>query len=166
MAPACGMLYDRRPPDPMRWPFGRDTNELLFRALFSTIFLGLGGEHLFHDELIQRMMPGWVLFPRLVSIASGLVLVTGGSMVFAGYRLRLAARILGTFLVVVTLAVHLPGVLGEPRAMDADDIWMWTVLQRSNLVKNLCLFGVCIQLGQHTPGRYSVEGWLRTRAER
>jgi len=36
----------------------------------------------------------------------------------------------------------------------------WTVFQRSNLVKNPCLFGVCIHLTQHEHGRYSVDSWL------
>lgn len=142
----------------MRWPLSRDANELLFRLLFSSIFLGLGAEHVFHDDLIQRLMPTWIPLPRLASIAAGLVLLTGGTMVLVGWRLRTAARILGTFVVIVTVVVHLPGIFGMPAGIDADDQWMWTILQRSNLVKNLCLLGVCIQLGQHTPGRYSVDG--------
>jgi hypothetical protein len=30
----------------------RDVNELIFRVLFSSIFLGLGGEHIVDDRLI------------------------------------------------------------------------------------------------------------------
>lgn len=142
----------------MRWPFSRDANELLFRLLFSSIFLGLGAEHVFHDDLIQRLMPAWVPFARLASFAAGVVLLTGGTMVLIGWRLRTAARILGTFVVVVTVLVHVPGIFRMPAGIDADDAWLWTILQRSNLVKNLCLLGVCIQLGQHAPGRYSVDG--------
>lgn len=145
----------------MRWPLSRDGNELLFRALFSTIFLGLGAEHVFHDDLIQRLMPEWVPAPRLASITAGLVLLTGGTMVLLGWRLRLAARILGAFVIVVTVVVHLPGLFGVPARVDPDDVWMWTILQRSNLVKNLCLLGVCVQLGQHAPGRYSLDGRKR-----
>ena len=36
---------------------------------------------------------------------------------------------------------------------------------RSNLVKNLCLLGVCVQLGQHVPGRYSLDGRKRPPVE-
>ena len=42
---------------------------------------------------------------------------------------------------------------------------MWPVLQRSNLAKNLCLLGVCVQLGWHKPGRYSLDAWLAARRE-
>jgi len=142
----------------LRWPLGYDSSELLFRALFSTIFLGLGAEHLVDDHLILQLMPEWVPWPHLCSLASGVVLLVGGTMVLLGWHLRRAAWILGSFLVVVTVLVHLPGVIFPPPARLGDDAWMWTVLQRSNLVKNVCLLGVCVQLGWHRPGRFSVDG--------
>ncbi|MCB9780885.1 MAG: DoxX family membrane protein, partial [Alphaproteobacteria bacterium] len=136
----------------MRWPFGYDVSELMFRVLFSSIFLGLGAEHLFSDQLIQQLMPTWMPAPRVVSICAGLVLLTGGVQVLLGLHLRRAAWLLGAFLVVVTAVVHVPGVLLPPPADFGEAEWMWTVLQRSNLVKNLCLLGVCVQLGWHRPG--------------
>lgn len=146
-----------QPESPFR---GRDVAELLFRLLFSSIFIGLGGEHIVDDTLIQHLMPPWMPWPRAVSLGAGLVLLTGGTMVALGVRLRLAALVLGTFLVAVTALVHVPPVLGL-QAMPPDTTeWAWTILQRSNLVKNLCLLGVCLQLWWHTPGRLSLAGWL------
>lgn len=151
----------------MRWPLNRDQSELLFRLLFSSIFLGLGGEHIVDDTLIMELMPHWVPAPRLVSLATGLLLLTGGTLVLLGWQLVRAAWILGTFLVIVTLTVHLPAVFLPGPTADPDTAWMWPVLQRSNLVKNLCLLGVCVQLGWHKPGRYSLDTWLaRRRRER
>ena len=147
----------------MRWPLSRDGNELIFRVLFSSIFLGLGGEHIVDDRLIQNLMPPLVPAPRLISVLAGLVLLTGGSMVLIGYRIRAAAWILGSFLVVVTLTVHLPSVFLPCPPMSPANEWMWTVLQRSNLVKNLCLLGVCFLLGDHSPGIYSLDQWLTRR---
>lgn len=144
-------------------PLSRDRNELIFRVLFSSIFLGLGGEHIVDDRLIQNLMPPALPAPRLLSVLAGLVLLTGGSMVLVGYRIRTAAWILGAFLVVVTLAVHLPAVFLPCPPMPAESEWMWTVLQRSNLVKNLCLLGVCFLLSDHTLGAYSVDRWLERR---
>ncbi len=141
----------------MRWPLSRDGNELVFRILFSSIFLGLGGEHLLDDRLIQNLMPAWIPTPRLLSVLAGLVLLTGGTMVLVGWRIRQAAWILGIFLVIVTLTVHLPAALLPPPPMPAEAEWMWVVLQRSNLVKNLCLLGVCFQLGYHQLGVYSLD---------
>ena len=46
-----------------------DRAELVFRLLFSSIFIVLGGEHMFSDGLIQELMPSWVPAPRFLSIA-------------------------------------------------------------------------------------------------
>ena len=45
-----------------------DMADVLFRGLFCLIFVGLGAEHLFSDDLIRRLMPTWVPFERAVSI--------------------------------------------------------------------------------------------------
>lgn len=131
-------------------------HELVFRVLFSSIFIGLGGEHIVSDKLIQNLMPTWVPAPRLFSILAGVLLLIGGTMVLLGWQLRAASWLLGSFLVVVTAIVHLPAVLFPPPEMPEEAEWMWIVLQRSNLVKNLCLLGVCFLLYNHTPGPYSL----------
>ncbi len=136
-----------------------DLRDLIFRGLFSTIFLGLGSEHLLDDRLIQHLMPAWVQHPMLASRLSGAVLLLGGLSILAGYRMQLGARLLGAFLLVVTLAVHLPGIFYVPASIPPDAGWIWVVLQRSNLVKNVCLFGVCVHLTTHAPGRYSLDAW-------
>ena len=140
-----------------------DVIDLVFRVLFCFIFLGLGGEHIVSDQLIQRLMPDWVPSKRLVSIGCGIWLVTWGSFLMVGWQLRRAAIALGLFVAVVTVFVHVPGVLESPSWITADCQWSWDVLQRSNLVKNLCLLGVCIHLLQHTAGRYSLQHYLDSR---
>ncbi|MGC4089005.1 MAG: DoxX family protein [Polyangiaceae bacterium] len=139
------------------------TRDLIFRCLFSSIFVALGAEHLFDDRLIQHLMPDWVGYPRLASGISGAILLGGGFSILAGYRVHLGARVLGAFLFVVTLAVHVPGCFSVPAGIPPDAHWIWIVLQRSNLVKNLCLFGVCVHLTTHAPGRFSVDAWLAKR---
>lgn len=140
-----------------------DTRDLIFRGLFSSIFLGLGSEHLLDDRLIQHFMPSWVGYPMLASRFSGFVLLIGGLSILAGYRMQLGARLLGAFLFVVTLTVHVPGLFQVPPGIPADTAWLWAVFQRSNLVKNLCLFGVCVHLTTLAPGRFSVDGWRARR---
>jgi uncharacterized membrane protein YphA (DoxX/SURF4 family) len=140
-----------------------DTRDLIFRGLFSSIFLGLGSEHLLDDRLIRHLMPGWIEYPTLVSRVSGTVLLLGGLSILTGYRMQLGARLLGAFLFVVTLTVHLPGCFKIPADIPADAAWIWTVLQRSNLVKNVCLFGVCVHLTTQAPGRFSIDAWLAQR---
>jgi hypothetical protein len=41
----------------MKTLVNHDVSELLFRLLFSSIFVVLGAEHLFNDDLIQKLMP-------------------------------------------------------------------------------------------------------------
>ena len=72
----------------------------------------------------------------------------------------------GLFLLVVTVTVHVPGCFIVPPDIPADAAWIWTVLQRSNLVKNVCLFGVCVHLTTQLPGRYSIDAWRVRRSQR
>lgn len=143
----------------------RDFSDIVFRLLFSLIFIGLGAEHIVRDELIQRLMPDWMPYPRLVSIFSGLSVMTGGLMIALGYRLKVAACILGTFIVVVTAIVHAPA-LGAAAPVSEEDRWVWDTLQRSNFVKNLCLLGVCVMLTHYRLGAWSLESWLLRRSSR
>lgn len=143
-----------------------DLREFVFRAFVSVIFVGLGLEHMFSDTLIQVLMPSWVPAQRLVSIVCGGVLLTGGLSLLLGYAVRQGAMLLGAFLVVVTISVHLPGLFQVPATIPADWAWLWVVFQRSNFVKNICLLGVCIHLVGHRPGRFSLEAWRAKHGER
>lgn len=142
---------------------GKDVCDVLFRILFSFIFLALGGEHILSNGLIQKLMPVWMPMPELVSIAVGVVLSVGGICIVLGWRLRFAALLLGTFVMVVTLVVHLPAIIMDPEFVTDSNKWLWDILQRSNLAKNLCLLGVCILLWHYQPGRWSVQEILRDR---
>jgi len=145
-------------------PISEDTSDLVFRALFSTIFIGLGLEHLFSDQLLQTLIPDWIGEKRLVSIAAGVVLLAGGGSILSGFHVHLGASVLGVFLVVVTALVHGPGVLGyTPETLPTETHWLWQAYQRSNFVKNICLLGVCVHLIRHQTGRYSLDRWLARR---
>lgn len=135
--------------------------DFLFRGLFCLIFVGLGGEHIFSDELIQKLMPYWIPYPRTVSLACGVWLLGWGMMIALGWKLKWAAYGLGVFLLVVTAGVHLPGIFNYPADLPESQQWMWDILQRTNLVKNLCLLGVCFHLLHHECGKYSLEYYLK-----
>ncbi|MBW2387768.1 MAG: DoxX family protein [Deltaproteobacteria bacterium] len=134
-----------------------DLAELVFRLLFSSIFIVLGGEHVFRDELIQQLMPPWMPSPRLFSVAAGVLLLTGGASIALGFRMHIAAIALGVFLVVVTLLIHVPGMLAYPPDLPPDWQWLWDLYQRSNFIKNVCLLGVCFHFLYHEPGFYSLD---------
>jgi uncharacterized membrane protein YphA (DoxX/SURF4 family) len=133
-----------------------DILDIAFRGLFCLIFVGLGAEHMVNDELIQKLMPTWVPAARTVSFVCGMWLFIWGMFILLGWHLRVAALALMAFLIPVTLAVHVPGVVSYPVEMEESYRWMWAILQRTNLVKNLCLIGVCLHLLNHVPGRYSL----------
>lgn len=144
----------------------RDFSDIVFRLLFSLIFVGLGAEHLISDELIQKLMPLWMPSPRVVSLGCGIILFTGGGMIALGYRLKTAAIILGSFLIGVTAIVHAPALQGyQSPVVSPEDQWIWDTLQRSNFVKNLCLLGVCTMLIHYKPGKWSLERFLADRAK-
>jgi uncharacterized membrane protein YphA (DoxX/SURF4 family) len=149
----------------VKFQISSDVADILFRALFCLIFVGLGGEHIFSDSLIQHLMPAWIPFKRTISFLCGLWLVTWGTLILLGWRLRWAAIGLGAFLIVVTVAVHIPGVLFHAPEIPDEYYWMWDILQRSNLVKNLCLLGVCFHLLHHRMGRFSLEAYLEQRTD-
>ena len=140
-----------------------DLADLIFRILFSSIFLGLGIEHLFHDELIQTLIPDWMEYKRAASITSGVVLITGGTLILVGAFIQYAAAMLGVFLITVTAVIHAPALFMAPPGLPADWRWLWDLYQRSNFVKNLCLLGVCFYLVHHQPGSFSIDAWLRAR---
>jgi uncharacterized membrane protein YphA (DoxX/SURF4 family) len=137
-----------------------DLAELIFRMLFSSIFIVLGGEHIFRDELIRQLMPGWIPAPRLFSLAAGFLLLAGGVSIALGFRIQIAATALGIFLVVVTVLIHVPGIFIYPEALPRDWQWLWDLYQRSNFIKNVCLLGVCFHFLYHEPGSYSLDQYL------
>jgi len=142
-----------------------DTSELLFRLLFSSIFVVLGAEHLFDDRLIQQLMPAWLPMKRAASIVSGVVLLTGGASIALGIRVQEGAILLGIFLIVVTLIIHVPGMFQAPDFVAAENMWLWDLYQRSNFIKNVCLLGVCFHLLTHEPGAHTLPALLRRRSD-
>lgn len=148
----------------MKIKYDRDLEEFLFRALFCLIFVGLGGEHLFSDALIQKLMPEWMPYPRAISVICGLWLSVWGGHILLGWQVRHAAIALAFFLLIVTVVVHLPGVMLTPDSISAENAWLWIILQRTNFVKNLCLLGVCFHLLNHKVGKYSLEHYLASKS--
>tara|TARA_B100001093_G_scaffold519730_1_gene610126 strand:- start:4416 stop:4868 length:453 start_codon:yes stop_codon:yes gene_type:complete len=138
-----------------------DWSDLLFRLMFSSLFFGLGFEHLFQDETILKFMPDWVTYRRPISILCGLILLTGALSILLGFRIEQFAKILALFIFLVTLSVHGVALFRTPVDLPQEWKWLWEVFQRSNFVKNICLLGVCIHLINYTPGRLTVSNIIR-----
>ena len=137
--------------------------DFLFRFFFSLIFIGLGGEHIVDDHLIQKMMPDYLEPKELLSKLAGVYLLGGGFCILFGLKTRVAALFLALFLLVVTPTVHIYGLVVFPEEIPKQWDWLWDIFQRSNLVKNLCLLGVCFHLFNHETGKWSLDAWLAER---
>jgi uncharacterized membrane protein YphA (DoxX/SURF4 family) len=146
----------------IRGAISEDVSELLFRLLFSSIFLVLGAEHLFDDRLIQGLIPDWVPLKRFASAGAGILLIVCGASIALGVRVYWAAIALSAFLIAVTAIVHIPGMFSAPSELSDDWKWLWDVYQRSNFIKNVCLLGVCFHFFYHEPGKYSLEARWRS----
>ena len=146
-----------------------DTTDLIFRSLFCLIFICLGFEHLFSDKLIQELIPSWLPAKRFISVFCGFWLIFWGCLIAVGYKVNWSAIALGGFIIIVSLLVHLPALFYYPELLAEQDKWLWDVLQRSNLVKNICLLGVCFLLLNYKVKKYSLEylvSFLRGRRSR
>ena len=141
----------------------REMATLIFRIFFSLIFILLGGEHLFRDNLIQQMIPHWMGSPRVWSVLTGLMILAGGGSILFGAFTRLGAWMLITFLVPVTLLVHVTSIGHYPDGLDERFRWLWDVYHQGSLVKNLSLIGGAIYFAFHGAGKFSVDRWLEGR---
>lgn len=125
------------------------TADLVFRALFSLIFLVAGVGHFIQaDLMVERLVAaplGGVatsIAPASVMIsATGVVLVAGGALLALGLRTRIAAVALIAVLIPITGTVHLaPG----PDHMGP-------------LFKNIALLGGLVHFAIRGPGSWSLD---------
>ena len=98
-------------------------SDAIFRILFSLIFIGLGLEHIFSNELITRLMPDWLVYKSFLAILTGIILLGGGFSIMFGCQVKTGALILMIFLVIVTAVVHLPAVFSSPVGLPEN--WRW-----------------------------------------
>jgi putative oxidoreductase len=124
--------------------------ELMFRVLFSLIFIVAGVGHLvrpvtFVERLllspVGRLVAGVAPAELLVVVTGGVLLVAGVALAI-GYRTRLAAVALIGVLVPITVSTHI-GAGGDP----------------GPLLKNVALLGGLIHFAAIEACEYSVDKW-------
>jgi len=126
----------------------RPMADLVFRVLFSLIFLGAGLKHLVRpDDLIARLEEAplaWMAIavgrPSLLMALTGVVLLAAGLGLLLGWWTRLSAVALIAVLIPITVVVD----LGHTDNMGP-------------LFKNIALLGGLIHFAARGPGAYALD---------
>lgn len=131
-----------------------DLADVVFRALFSAIFIAAGAGHLVRPMIfVERLVAAPLGHlatslgpPKLLVVLSGIALLAGGTGLLLGFYTRVAALLLIAVLVPITITVD----LGHTNALGP-------------LFKNIALLGGLVHFAAHGPGAYSVESAFRSR---
>jgi putative oxidoreductase len=135
----------------MKWPqsfMNENATELVFRILFSLIFLVAGFQHIFAlDKVLLRFWttPGAAFLDSIIPagalvLMTGIALVLGGLGLLSGSFTRLSALLLFSVLIPITLTVQIGGkeTLGP-------------------LFKNIALMGGLIHFANRGSGFWSLD---------
>jgi putative oxidoreductase len=120
---------------------------LVGRVLFSLIFITAAPRHFTHEG-IQHAAELGVPFASLLVPISGVMALTGGLSIAAGYKARWGAWLLVGFLVPVTVMMHAFWTLRDP---------LMIRLQQAMFAKNISMLGAALLITQFGAGEVSFD---------
>ena len=117
------------------------------RILFAFLFLGAAPRHFSHEGIAHASDLG-VPLPNVLVPISGVLAVTGGLSIALGYRTRLGAWLIVTFLIPVTFLMHAFWKFHDPAAIHIQSAMFW---------KNIALLGAAFLMTQFGAGAVSFD---------
>jgi uncharacterized membrane protein YphA (DoxX/SURF4 family) len=138
-----------------------DYTDVIARAFFGFLFFSLGLDLLLSGDFHMDVLPWWIPTPGITIIGCGMLLILGGTLIILGVWLQIAAVVLGFFLAFSITGIYLPGFMDIPVGIRVEAEWLWFLLLKSNLMRDLSLLGACIYLFNHELGKFSLEVYLR-----
>ena len=117
------------------------------RVLFAALFLTSAPAH-FQEESIAWVAEQGIPFAEFLVPLAGFLSLTGGMLVFLGFRARLGAWLLVAFLVPVTLLMHPFWAVTDPVAR---------AMQQAMFFKNLSMLGGALLIAAFGAGPSSLD---------
>jgi|GEM_PF-3781366 len=141
----------------------KDLTDILARIFFGLLFIAFGSDLILTGEFRLDVLPWWLPNPSLVVALCGYLLMLGGAMFLAGIWIQVISAVLGFYLAFSIAGIHIPGFIEIPVGVRIECEWLWLLMQKANLLRDLSLLGACIYFFNHELGKYSLETYLRER---
>lgn len=139
----------------------KNLTDVIGRLFFGILFLFTGFDFLASGGSHLDLLPWWFPIPNITVAIYGIIFIFGGMLFLAGIWLQIASVILGFMLVFNIAGIHIPGFIEVPVSIRVESEWLWMLLLKNNLIKDLSLLGACISYFNHQLGSYSLEEYLR-----
>lgn len=139
----------------------KNLTDIVGRLFFGLLFLFTGFDFLASGDYHLDLLPWWFPIPSFTIGIYGIIFMLGGLLFLAGIWLQIATVILGFMLAFNIAGIHIPGFIEVPVTIRAESEWLWMLLLKNNLIKDLSLLGACISYFNHQLGNYSLEEYLR-----
>ncbi len=141
----------------------RDLTDIIGRIFLGILFFFIGFDFLASGNYHLDILPWWFPMPSFTITIYGLIFLVGGLLFLFGIWIQIATTVLGFLLAFTIAGIHIPGFIEIPVSIRVESEWLWILLLKNNLIRDLSLLGACISYFNHELGNYSLEKILRAK---